>query len=64
MSSEASAAASVRGETETNSAARRGTVAWVKRLGVAGFLFFFIKGMMWLIVPAAIVWWRSMSGGE
>lgn len=64
MSSEASAAAPVRGEIEEHGAARRGAVAWLKRLGVAGFLFFFIKGMMWLIVPAAIVWWRSVSGGE
>lgn len=64
MSSEMSAAAPVRGELETSSAARRGAVAWLKRLGLAGFLFFFIKGMMWLLVPAAIVWWRSVSGGQ
>lgn len=25
--------------------------AWLRRLGVAGFLFFFAKGMLWLIVP-------------
>jgi hypothetical protein len=29
---------------------------WLKRLGVAGFLFFLIKGLLWLIVPAALVW--------
>ena len=51
-------------DTMEQAAARRGAVAWLKRLGVAGFLFFFIKGMLWLIVPAAIVWWRSVSGGE
>ena len=28
---------------------------WLKRLGVAGFLFFFIKGLLWLIVPALLV---------
>jgi hypothetical protein len=30
---------------------------WLKRFGVAGFLFFTIKGLLWLIVPAALVWW-------
>lgn len=25
--------------------------SWLKRLGLAGFLFFFIKGALWLIVP-------------
>ncbi len=25
---------------------------WMKRFGVAGFLFFLIKGLLWLIVPA------------
>jgi hypothetical protein len=24
---------------------------WLKRMGWAGFSFFFIKGMLWLIVP-------------
>jgi hypothetical protein len=28
---------------------------WIRRLGVAGFLFFLIKGLAWLIVPALIV---------
>ncbi len=27
-------------------------VGWVKRFGVAGFLFFLIKGLLWLAVPA------------
>ncbi|MEJ7861943.1 MAG: hypothetical protein WKF90_09950, partial [Pyrinomonadaceae bacterium] len=27
---------------------------WIKRFGVAGFLFFLIKGLLWLIVPALI----------
>ena len=31
-------------------------VQWVKRLGVAGFLFFLIKGLLWLIVPALIAY--------
>lgn len=29
---------------------------WIKRFGVAGFLFFFIKGLLWLIVPALIAY--------
>jgi|GEM_PF-1676826 len=27
---------------------------WGKRLGVAAFLFFLIKGLAWLVVPAAV----------
>lgn len=28
---------------------------WVKRFGVAGFLFFLVKGLLWLVVPALLV---------
>lgn len=28
---------------------------WFKRFGVAGFLFFLIKGLLWLIIPALLV---------
>jgi hypothetical protein len=28
---------------------------WIKRVGVLGFLFFLIKGLAWLIVPALII---------
>lgn len=31
-------------------------VNWVKRFGVAGFLFFLIKGLLWLIVPALVAY--------
>ena len=31
---------------------KRPAVGWVKRFGVAGFLFFLIKGLLWLIIPA------------
>ncbi len=34
---------------------------WVKRFGVAGFLFFFIKGLLWLIVPSLILWWGATT---
>ncbi len=26
--------------------------SWMKRFGAAGFLFFLIKGLLWLIIPA------------
>ncbi|HEY0462547.1 MAG TPA: hypothetical protein VGC97_25665 [Pyrinomonadaceae bacterium] len=29
---------------------------WVRRFGVAGFLFFLIKGLLWLIIPALITY--------
>jgi hypothetical protein len=28
--------------------------AWLKRLGVGGFLFFLVKGLLWLIVPGML----------
>lgn len=34
--------------------------AWLKRLGVGGFLFFMIKGVLWLTVPALL----AMMGME
>jgi hypothetical protein len=24
---------------------------WLKRMGIAGFAFFFLKGMLWLLIP-------------
>ena len=24
---------------------------WLKRMGLAGFAFFFLKGMLWLLIP-------------
>jgi hypothetical protein len=29
---------------------------WLKRLGLWGFMFFFVKGLLWLIVPALIAY--------
>lgn len=29
---------------------------WIKRFGFWGFMFFFIKGLLWLIVPAVLIW--------
>ncbi len=30
------------------------SAAWIRRLGAAGFIFFFAKGLLWLLVPALI----------
>lgn len=27
------------------------TESWLKRIGFAGFVFFFLKGMLWLLIP-------------
>ncbi len=32
---------------------------WIKRFGVAGFLFFLIKGLLWLLVPALAVYFAQ-----
>ncbi len=29
---------------------------WIKRFGFWGFMFFLIKGLLWLIVPAVLIW--------
>jgi hypothetical protein len=34
--------------------------AWLRRLGVGGFLFFLVKGLLWLTVPAML----AMAGLE
>jgi hypothetical protein len=36
---------------------------WIRRIGAAGFLFFLIKGLLWLTVPAAIAVWRGCAAG-
>jgi hypothetical protein len=30
------------------------TKSWIKRLGFWGFVFFLVKGLLWLIIPALI----------
>lgn len=35
---------------------------WWKRLTLLTFLFFLIKGLAWLVVPAVIIWWRAIAG--
>ena len=34
---------------------------YIASLGVAGFLFFTIKGLLWLIIPAALARWRQKA---
>jgi hypothetical protein len=29
---------------------------WTKRIGIAAFLFFLIKGLLWLVVPALVAY--------
>jgi len=42
-------------ETENTNQAK-GFAKWIKRFGVAGFMFFLIKGLLWLFVPALIAY--------
>ena len=37
----------------------RAAARWGRRLGIAAFLFFLIKGLAWLVVPAAITYFAS-----
>lgn len=34
-------------------------IKWIKRLGFWGFLFFLVKGLLWLLVPALIALWTT-----
>ena len=38
-------------DRQTTAAAR-----WTKRVGVGAFLFFLVKGLLWLIVPAVLAY--------
>lgn len=40
-----------------------GPRGWLRRLGFAGFMFFLIKGLLWLTVPAALAVWRGCAAG-
>ena len=31
---------------------------WLRHLGITGFAFFLGKGLLWLLVPALIAWFR------
>lgn len=47
-------------EKETATLEKRKFKRWLKRFGVAGFLFFLIKGLLWLLVPFVVGYslWR------
>jgi hypothetical protein len=32
---------------------------WIKRLGFWGFMFFLVKGLLWLLVPALLALWAT-----
>lgn len=32
------------------------TTRWTKRIGTVAFLFFLVKGLLWLIVPAVVAY--------
>ena len=36
-------------------------IPWWKRLTLLTFLFFLVKGLAWLVVPAIIILWRSVA---
>ena len=44
-------------DVQDNQESKAGSVArWTKRFGAAAFLFFLIKGLLWLLVPALIAY--------
>ena len=47
-------------ETESQYDERRCPLpCWMARLGLAGVLFFLVKGLLWLAVPAALAYWAA-----
>jgi len=48
--------------SQAHAAAGECPIPWWKRLTLLAFLFFLVKGLAWLIVPAVIIWWRSVAG--
>jgi hypothetical protein len=38
---------------------RTKVINWIKRLGFWGFLFFLVKGLLWLLVPALLALWAT-----
>jgi hypothetical protein len=37
--------------TDETTTQRAPKAHWLRRMGLAGFLFFFLKGMLWLLIP-------------
>jgi hypothetical protein len=49
------------GPVATTPDARAGgsrSARWGKRVGAIGFLFFLVKGLLWLLIPALILAWQ------
>ena len=32
---------------------------WIKRVGFWGFIFFLVKGLLWLLVPGLLAFWAA-----
>jgi uncharacterized protein YqhQ len=41
-------------QTSENKTKKISIIKWIKKLGFIGFLFFLIKGLLWLIIPWVI----------
>ena len=35
--------------------------SWLKRLGAIGFLFFLIKGLLWILIPLMVLFWGFLG---
>lgn len=47
------------GMTDGLAGERRMSVALLRRFGIAGFLFFLVKGLLWVAAPLLLVQWGS-----
>lgn len=36
----------------------------LRKLGLAGFIFFSVKGLLWLAVPAVVIAYKGCTGAE
>lgn len=52
-------AAPAQGAAQPPESPRARWMARLRRLGVAGFAFFLIKGLAWLLVPLAYAWYAN-----
>ena len=41
-------------ELEAGERRQRSFILWLKRLGLVGFLFFLIKGLLWILIPVLV----------
>ncbi len=55
----------MKAQSELTAAAPEGRddkTTWIKRIGILGFLFFLIKGLLWILIPAGLILWRRWTG--